>query len=249
MKKLLITYSIVIFLFPFGYLFSQTPISVEYIKANINGYNYMKLILYENYSAYYLSDLSGFEEHTGQFKKILQQARKDHNYLFKLYDKKVIRCLSSRHLNNKWVVIEDSLELMKWKIQKSEEIKILGKRCFKATTTFRGRTYTAFYAPEIPVSDGPFKFSGLPGLILKIKSHDGDVDLTANKIVFGETEKIDVPEKFKRNLMPYWEFVRRKRIENKKIDQEFLATLPPEFRKGMGDIKISIKTSEEEQVF
>ena len=40
--------------------------------------------------------------------------------------------------------------------------------CNKATVKLEGREYTAWYTSEIPISDGPYKFWGLPGLILKI---------------------------------------------------------------------------------
>jgi GLPGLI family protein len=45
---------------------------------------------------------------------------------------------------------------------------VLGYVCKKAICTFRCRDYEAWYAPEIPLSEGPWKFSGLPGLILKV---------------------------------------------------------------------------------
>ncbi|GHT53931.1 hypothetical protein FACS189451_07110 [Bacteroidia bacterium] len=62
---------------------------------------------------------------------------------------------------------EEDIPDFQWKLEKGE-LKVLGYSCKKATVTFRGRTYEAWYAPEIPVSDGPWKFSGLPGLILKV---------------------------------------------------------------------------------
>lgn len=43
-----------------------------------------------------------------------------------------------------------------------------------ATTQFRGRVYNAWFTQEIPISDGPWKFSGLPGMILEVISEDGD---------------------------------------------------------------------------
>ncbi len=43
-----------------------------------------------------------------------------------------------------------------------------GYTCQKATTRYEGRDYVAWFAPKIPISDGPYKFSGLPGLIVEI---------------------------------------------------------------------------------
>lgn len=56
----------------------------------------------------------------------------------------------------------------KWNLVSGSE-NICGYDCKKATTTFRGRNYTAWYAPEIAINEGPWKFWGLPGLILKIE--------------------------------------------------------------------------------
>jgi GLPGLI family protein len=41
--------------------------------------------------------------------------------------------------------------------------------CQKATTTFRGRDYEAWFASDIPINEGPWKFHGLPGLILRVR--------------------------------------------------------------------------------
>ena len=56
-----------------------------------------------------------------------------------------------------------------WQIS-NETQTIVGYQCQKATCSFRGRNYTAWFAVDIPLSYGPWKFCGLPGLILKV--HD-----------------------------------------------------------------------------
>jgi GLPGLI family protein len=50
---------------------------------------------------------------------------------------------------------------------------IVGIKCQKAQTYFSGRTWVAWFAPEIPIADGPYKFNGLPGLILQISDTRG----------------------------------------------------------------------------
>ncbi|KFF21305.1 GLPGLI family protein [Chryseobacterium sp. JM1] len=46
---------------------------------------------------------------------------------------------------------------------------ILGYNCKKAKVTYKGRDYTAWYANDIPVNNGPYVFEGLPGLILEVE--------------------------------------------------------------------------------
>lgn len=59
----------------------------------------------------------------------------------------------------------------KWDIK--DETEILGKyACQKATTNFGGRKWIAWFTTQIPIPDGPYKFGGLPGLILKIEDSD-----------------------------------------------------------------------------
>lgn len=62
---------------------------------------------------------------------------------------------------------KEPLNQMKWKLG-TEKKNILTYECYKAETTFRGRQYTAWYTKTIPISDGPYKFAGLPGLILEV---------------------------------------------------------------------------------
>lgn len=71
-----------------------------------------------------------------------------------------------------------------WKIL-PEKQKIGEYDAQKATTTFGGREWTAWFSSDIPFSDGPYKFYGLPGLIVKIEDSDKDYSwvLSGNKTV------------------------------------------------------------------
>ena len=41
-------------------------------------------------------------------------------------------------------------------------------KCKLAKTTFKGRSYFAWYTIEIPINSGPYKFNGLPGLVVEL---------------------------------------------------------------------------------
>ncbi|WP_379967922.1 GLPGLI family protein [Epilithonimonas sp. UC225_85] len=60
-----------------------------------------------------------------------------------------------------------------WKIL-PETVKIGEYETQKAETKFAGRTWYAWFTQQIPLQDGPYKFSGLPGLIVKVQDSDGD---------------------------------------------------------------------------
>lgn len=75
--------------------------------------------------------------------------------------------IESKEIKKKFAV-EEKLPKMEWELL-NENKQIGGYSCEKAKTTFRGRTYEVWYTPEIPISTGPWKFNGLPGLILSVK--------------------------------------------------------------------------------
>lgn len=86
-----------------------------------------------------------------------------------------------------------------WKIS-SETRKIGEYKVQKAETDFGGRTWTAWFTTDLPYPDGPYKFNGLPGLIVKVEDDKGEYsfDLMKNyKIAdlpvlnqFGNTIKV-----------------------------------------------------------
>lgn len=94
--------------------------------------------------------------------------------------------LSNLYHNKNHLYVKDSAILLDWKIEK--EVKKIGSfNCKKATTSFRGRNYTAWFTLEIPLPFGPWKLNGLPGLILE--AYDTD------KFVYWYFKNIEYPTK------------------------------------------------------
>lgn len=69
-----------------------------------------------------------------------------------------------------------------WNIQ-PEKQKIGEYNTQKATTEYGGRKWTAWFSSDIPFQDGPYKFYGLPGLIMKIEDDEKNYSwmLSGNK--------------------------------------------------------------------
>ncbi|MCX8523311.1 GLPGLI family protein [Chryseobacterium formosus] len=82
-----------------------------------------------------------------------------------------------------------------WKILPDKQ-KIGEYSAQKATTTYLGRQWTAWFTTEIPFQDGPYKFYGLPGLIVKIEDKTGTHSMTLagnKKINKVENEEVALP--------------------------------------------------------
>ena len=76
-----------------------------------------------------------------------------------------------------------------WKIS-SEKEKIGEWNAQKAEADFAGRHWTAWFSTEIPIQDGPYKFRGLPGLIVKIEDKTGShkMELKGIKNITGNVD-------------------------------------------------------------
>ena len=107
-----------------------------------------------------------------------------------------------------------------WQIT-NEKQKIGDYEAQKATTEFGGRQWTAWFTPEIPIQDGPYKFSGLPGLIVKIEDAGQNYlwTLEANKKL---NQNIDT------NKLNFLEF---QMGEAKKISKDGFVKRMSEYRK------------------
>lgn len=64
---------------------------------------------------------------------------------------------------------EELLPALTWNFVPDSSTTILGYDCQEATTEYAGRNYKAWFTTELPLPYGPYKFGGLPGLILRIQ--------------------------------------------------------------------------------
>lgn len=88
----------------------------------------------------------------------------------------------------------DTLVSPQWIIGSATD-SIAGQPCQSATSNFRGRNYTAWFAPHIPFNMGPWLFNGLPGLILKVEDDK-------NQFLFEATE-LNLPDSIGTVYKPY----------------------------------------------
>lgn len=75
----------------------------------------------------------------------------------------------------------ESLPQMEWTIH-DETKTVAGYTCQKATCHFRGRDFIAWFTVDIPYNNGPWKFGGLPGLILKVSDSENLFEFECVKI-------------------------------------------------------------------
>lgn len=92
-------------------------------------------------------------------------------------------------------IYEEDLEKPQWKIYTDESMTIADYQCQKAQTDFRGRTWTVWFTADIPISDGPWKLCGLPGLILKAEDGKGEFLFDCIEIKNTDKEAISIPKR------------------------------------------------------
>ncbi len=80
-----------------------------------------------------------------------------------------------------YIFEEPVFDLMQWSISK-DTTQISSYLCYRASTQFRGRDYTAWFSYDLPPDRGPGKFKGLPGTILRVEDRSGQIKYEIRKI-------------------------------------------------------------------
>lgn len=84
-------------------------------------------------------------------------------------------------------VYTEPADVFNWELQE-DTTTIQGFLCQKATCDFGGRTWEAWFSSDLPFSSGPYKFRGLPGLIISISDTKGHWKFIINEIERPESE-------------------------------------------------------------
>ncbi|MDR2621256.1 MAG: GLPGLI family protein [Dysgonamonadaceae bacterium] len=129
---------------------------------------------------------------------------------------------------------EESMIDIQWQIT-SDTMTCLNYLCQKAVCDFRGRHYEAWFAPDLPVNDGPMKFSGLPGLILNISDSD---HLFVFKAIGLETTTFPI-------LFPQKNYLKASRKEVEKVKRKSVEDPIGFITNSMPGTKVTIKFTDE----
>lgn len=172
---------------------TQTNTRVVYQFSHVEDTTQIEKPLIEEYFLYFNDQNSLFiryNEEDGQISRFVQGggSMSKFNYERILPDVAAIyrsfpqnKLVDTKRIITEMYQIQEELPEINWEIQ--EEIKdIQGFKVQKATTEFRGRVYEVWFAADIPVSFGPWKLHGLPGLILEAKDLKNQVIFTFKSI-------------------------------------------------------------------
>lgn len=101
-------------------------------------------------------------------------------------------------------VYTEPLGEIQWEISDSTKT-VLGYNCVMATANYHGRDWTAWFAPDIPLQEGPWKLTGLPGLILEASESTGQHSFEATGLEASNQEIVPI--------YPYQQYDKMSRIE------------------------------------
>jgi len=132
-------------------------------------------------------------------------------------DKNNSRIVSRDMIGKDIFIVHDHIEPIQWQI-KSTSKKIDNYTCLMAVAEFRGRIYTAWFTPDIPVSFGPWKLHGLPGLIVEVSDQSKEVCFYL-KSIKGENHSNQVAAPTDGTLVNFNEFMSKYLLHTQKEEE------------------------------
>lgn len=190
---------IVLFILFIPYAFQgQNSGRIEYLSITNFGITYQTkgVLEFNNKSSKYTllkPEESSDENKTSiEDNQIIINIKESENRPINFIDKSSSLLLSYVQMFKKNNLIKEEIPKIDWQIV--DEFKSLNTiKCQKATGYFRGRIYTVWFTNEIPISFGPWKLQGLPGLILEVQDNKNQIFIQATKISLNDTLDIQIP--------------------------------------------------------
>lgn len=105
------------------------------------------------------------------------------------------------------IYYEESTNMQQWTLLPGDTV-ILGYNCRRARMLYGGREWTAWYAEEIPVSSGPWKLCGLPGLVLHASDKSGTHTFSAYTIFNVDNQPIKAHSHYTANKVKRDKFIK-----------------------------------------
>ena len=127
---------------------------------------------------------------------------------------------------------------LRWTLVSGIE-NVRGMACQRAETSYGGREYVAWFTDSIPIADGPYVFSGLPGLILKVEDKENWFRFEISQIIIKKQKRLRMPgfiNQHVNHLMTRDEYV--KQIREKKTNPKYppgVLNITPEMKLRMQD--------------
>jgi len=164
------------------------------------------------------------------------------------------RYINQTEIMGKRFLIKDTLPVYEWEL--SSETKNIGNyTCYKATFTREVEnvsmmldngdtkevinkekvTTTAWYTTQVPVSNGPDNYQGLPGLILEL--NDGKRTIVCTEIILNPSEKIKITAPEKGDVVSQEKFNKIQEEKTKEMIERFTSRKGMDLGNGM-NIKI-----------
>ncbi|MGI6815405.1 GLPGLI family protein [Bacteroides sp. KG123] len=113
-------------------------------------------------------------------KKIAYPLSNQHQTIYKNLPEKGMLTFTDRIFGKQYIYTEQTGK-PKWKILQ-EKKSIANHSCQKAEAAYLGRKWIVWFTVDIPISDGPWKLWGLPGLILEAEDSESDYQFTCIEI-------------------------------------------------------------------
>jgi GLPGLI family protein len=181
---------------------------------------------WQEYTLLYFNEKGSYYTHSDQLtsweEKYDYNGRKEQFGIKRDFEKNIMSEVFE--MSGKTYIMDDSLKTLDWKIL--NDIKdVAGHICMKAMIqdTIKNQKIIAWFAQDIPMSAGPERLYGLPGLIMELNINDGAVIVEATKIEpLKITTQMDFPKKLKGkkiNELAYQDMIRKYIQEKIKEEQ------------------------------